>query len=319
MELMPGTTLQTLVEKGGPLDSASAIVKMFDVIEGLQEFHKRGLIHRDVKPSNCFLENGGRVKIGDFGLSKSLGGGAELTRTETFIGTPLYASPEQIKRDPVDERTDVYSVAATLYYLLAGHLPVQANDAAEALARIASEPAPPLCGYCPDIPRTLEAVIHRGLERDPARRWRNLQDLHDALVPFVPDRLSIAGIGLRLGAYLADLGLAYLVTWAIFGLIMLYHRTQLMETLQFQERNKEIIGWLERTLWLVYFILLDGTGDENQPALAPPDSDQTANNGSGVGDGASAALPNEHELLAFLGEVARQCSKGGGTSILRID
>jgi hypothetical protein len=258
MELMPGTTLQTLVEKGGPLDPPGAIVKIFDVIEGLQEFHKRGLIHRDVKPSNCFLENEGRVKIGDFGLSKSLEGGAELTRTGTFIGTPLYASPEQIKRDPVDERTDVYSVAATLYYLLAGHPPVQANDAAEALARIASEPAPPLRGYCPDIPRALEAVIHRGLERDPARRWRNLQELHDALVPFVPDRLSIASIGLRLGAYLADLGLAYLVTWAIFGLIMLFHQAQVMETLRFQERNKEVIGWLERTLWLVYFILLEG-------------------------------------------------------------
>jgi eukaryotic-like serine/threonine-protein kinase len=260
MELMPGTTLQTLVDKGGPLDPASAIVKIFDVIEGLQQFHKRGLIHRDVKPSNCFLENEGRVKIGDFGLSKSLEGGADLTRTGTFIGTPLYASPEQIKRDLVDERTDVYSVAATLYYLLAGHPPVQAKDAAEALARIASEPAPPLHGYCPDIPGALEAVIHRGLERDPARRWRNLQEFHDALVPFVPDRLSIAGIGLRLGAYVADLGLAYLVTWAIFGLIMLYHQAQFMETLRFQERNREIIGWLERTLWLVYFILLEGIG-----------------------------------------------------------
>ena len=157
MELMPGTTLQTLVEKAGPLDPATAIVKIFDVIEGLQEFHKRGLIHRDVKPSNCFLEHEGRVKIGDFGLSKSLEGGADLTRTGTFIGTPLYASPEQIKRNLVDERTDVYSVAATLYYLLAGHPPVQAKDAAEALARIASEPAPPLRGHCPDIPRALEA------------------------------------------------------------------------------------------------------------------------------------------------------------------
>jgi eukaryotic-like serine/threonine-protein kinase len=260
MELMPGTTLQSLVEKSGPLDPASAIDKIYDVIEGLQEFHKRGLIHRDVKPSNCFLENEGRVKIGDFGLSKSLEGGADLTRTGTFIGTPLYASPEQIKRDLVDERTDVYSVAATLYYLLAGHPPVQAKDAAEALARIASEPAPPLRGYRPDIPRALEAVIHRGLERDPARRWRNLQELHDALVPFVPDRLSIAGIGLRLGAYLVDLGLAFLVNWAIFGLIMLYHQSQFLETMRFQERNREVIGWLERTLWLLYFVFLEGIG-----------------------------------------------------------
>ena len=151
MELMPGTTLQNLVEKQGPLEPADAIAKIMDVMEGLRQFHKLGLIHRDVKPSNCFLEKEGRVKIGDFGLSKSLDGGLDLTRTGTFIGTPLYASPEQIKRDEVDERTDVYSVAATLYYLLTGRPPVRAKDAAEALARIASEPAPPLRGLRPEI------------------------------------------------------------------------------------------------------------------------------------------------------------------------
>ncbi len=260
MELMPGTTLQSLVRKEGPLDPATAIVKIFDVIEGLQQFHERGLIHRDVKPSNCFLESGGRVKIGDFGLSKSLEGGADLTRTGTFVGTPLYASPEQIKRDELDQRTDVYSVAATLYYLLTGHPPVQAKDAAEALARIASEPAPPLRGFRPDIPRALESVIHRGLERDPARRWRNLREFHDALAPFVPDRLSMAGIGLRFGAYLVDVVLANLVSWATLGLIMVYHQGHFMEILRFQDEYKPVLGWLDRILWLLYFVLLEGLG-----------------------------------------------------------
>jgi eukaryotic-like serine/threonine-protein kinase len=159
-----------------------------------------------------------------------------------------------------DDRGDVYSVAATLYYLIAGRPPVQAKDAAEALARIASEPAPPLRGYRPDIHRALEAVIHRGLERDPARRWRNLQEFHDALVPFVPDRLSIAGIGLRVGAYVVDIALAYLVSWAIFGLILLYHQSQVMETLRFYELNSDVLGWIERVLWFFYFVLLEGIG-----------------------------------------------------------
>jgi hypothetical protein len=260
MELMPGSTLQTLVEKSGPLDPATAIVRVFDVIEGLQEFHKRGLIHRDVKPSNCFLEKEGRVKIGDFGLSKALDGGADLTQSGTFIGTPLYASPEQIKRDNVDERTDVYSVAATLYYLLTGHPPVQAKDAAEAMARIASEPAPHLRGHRTDLPRALEAVIHRGLERDPSRRWRSLHEFHDALVPFVPDRLSIAGIGRRVGAYLTDLCLWYLLSWSVFTVILLYHELQFMEALQFQNRNREFLAWFERAIWLLYFGLLEGIG-----------------------------------------------------------
>jgi hypothetical protein len=258
MELMPGDTLQMLVEKQGPLDPAAAIVKIFDVIEGLQEFHKRGLIHRDVKPSNCFLENEGRVKIGDFGLSKSLGGEADLTRTGTFIGTPLYASPEQIKRDEVDERTDVYSVVATLYFLLAGRPPVQAKDAAEALARIASEPAPPLRAIRRDIPRSLEAVVMRGLEREPARRWKNLQELHDALLPFVPDRLSIASIGLRVAAFVIDLGVSHLLSWAILGGVFLYHRGDMMSAAEFQYRHHELVGWVERGLWFFYFSVLEG-------------------------------------------------------------
>ncbi|WP_165225753.1 protein kinase domain-containing protein [Aquisphaera insulae] len=258
MELMSGTTLQTLVERDGPLGSSAAILKILDVIEGLREFHKRGLIHRDVKPANCFLDDGGRVKIGDFGLSKSLESEAGLTRSGTFIGTPLYASPEQIKRDEVDERTDVYSVAATIYYLLSGRPPVRANDAAEALARIVSEPAPALRGLRPELPRALETVIHRGLERDPARRWRNLQELHEALLPFVPERLSIARLGRRVGAYAVDLGLWYLVSLALFGVLLLYHDLQYLQADQVYRQQGRYFGWAERILWFLYYSLVEG-------------------------------------------------------------
>ena len=258
MELMPGTTLQSLVEQQGPLDPPDAITRILDVIEGLQAFHKRGLIHRDVKPSNCFLDGEGRVKIGDFGLSKSLEGGAELTRTGTFIGTPLYASPEQIKREPVDQRTDVYSVAATLYYLLTGRPPVAAKDAAEALARIVSEPPPPLRKFRPSVPRALEGVILRGLEREPSRRWRTLQDFADALLPFLPERLTMGGIGLRIVAYSIDVGVSFLASWAIFGLAMLYHDWNVMQTVRFYESNLAAFGWGERALWIFYLAIFEG-------------------------------------------------------------
>ena len=311
MELMPGTTLQTLVEKEGPLDASSAIVKILDVIDGLREFHKIGLIHRDVKPSNCFLETGGRVKIGDFGLSKSLDGGMELTRTGTFIGTPLYASPEQIKHDVVDERTDVYSVAATLYYLLTGRPPVQAKDAAEALARIASEPAPPLRGYRPGpTPRPGSRDSSRIGARS-ARRWRNLQDFHDALVPFLVERWSIAGIGRRAGAYALDLGMAYLLSWAIFGLVLLYHRTRAMQTLQFLEQFGLFVIWFERCLWVAYFAVLEGTLARHagqvagRPAREPGRSRRSA--GAGPRTGPKPRLLRPH------GASGRPCRDARGT------
>ena len=181
MELMPGQTLQTLVESNGPLEIVDAVTKTLDVIEGLQEAHHQGIIHRDVKPSNCFLEADGRVKVGDFGLSKSLDSDAGLTAERvSFIGTPLYASPEQIKRDDVNARTDVYSVSATLYYLLSGRPPFQADDAAAVLAKIVSEAPTPLRTLRPDVPAALEAAVMRGLEHDRDRRWQDLGRLRKA-------------------------------------------------------------------------------------------------------------------------------------------
>jgi hypothetical protein len=205
MELMPGTTLQDLVQEQGPLPPAQAVAKILDVIEGLQEAHRIGIIHRDVKPSNCFLESDGRVKVGDFGLSKSLGGNVQLTRTGAFLGTPLYASPEQIRMDPLDPRTDVYSVAATLYFLLTGRAPFQSGDAAATMARIVSDPAPSMRSLRPEISPALDQVVLRGLERQRDRRWKNLDELRQALLPFLPGRLSIGGMGARFGAYLIDL------------------------------------------------------------------------------------------------------------------
>ena len=211
MELMPGETLQSLVERSGPLPVEEAIAKILDVIEGLQEAHLQGVIHRDVKPSNCFLDADGRVKIGDFGLSKSLGDDAGLTRTGSFIGTPLYASPEQIKRDAVDERTDIYSVAATLYFLFKGRPPFAGGDAAAVLARIVSEDPTPMRDLRPDLPPALEAVVLRGMVRDRDGRWPDLARFRDALLPFVATGLKITDQAVRVSAYLADMVLLFAV------------------------------------------------------------------------------------------------------------
>ena len=220
MELMPGATLNDLVNKNGPLPVEDAVRKILDVIEGLQEAHRLGVIHRDVKPSNCFVTEDGRVKVGDFGLAKSLSGNVHLTRTGAFLGTPLFASPEQIRNDPLNEQTDVYSVAATLYFLLTGRAPFQGRDATATLARIVADPAPSMLTLRPETPLALDKVVLRGLERNRERRYRDLEALRQALLPFLADQVSIAGLGLRFGAYWIDALLLNVVLVPVFFLLI---------------------------------------------------------------------------------------------------
>jgi eukaryotic-like serine/threonine-protein kinase len=208
MELMQGSTLKDLVDERGPLPPEQAVRKILDVVEGLEEAHRLGVIHRDVKPSNCFLEADGRVKVGDFGLAKSLVDDSHLTRTGAFLGTPLFASPEQIRKDPLTPQSDVYSVAATLYFLLTGKAPFDSGDPAATMARIVADAAPSMRTlrrtFRPEIPLALDRVVLRGLERQRERRWQDLESFRSALSPFVPGALSMAGVGLRIAAYLID-------------------------------------------------------------------------------------------------------------------
>ncbi len=208
MELMSGTTLKDLVDGVGPLPQSEAVAKILDVIDGLSEAHRLGVIHRDVKPSNCLLDGEGRVKVGDFGLSRSISGDNRLTVTGSFLGTPHYSSPEQIKGESTDEASDVYSVAATLYFLLTGRPPFDSKDPAVALARIVSETPPSIRSIRRKVSLSLEQVVLKGLERDRRRRYRDLDEFREALQPFLADSLTIGGVWLRIGAGAIDLAFA---------------------------------------------------------------------------------------------------------------
>jgi hypothetical protein len=214
MELMPGRTLKDVVDRTGGIAPSEAIVHILDVIDGLAEAHRLGVLHRDVKPSNCFLTADGRVKVGDFGLSKSLGGSQDqqLTQTGAFLGTVLFASPEQIRGEPLDYASDVYSVCATLYYLLCGEAPYQHESVTAALAKAISEPPPSLCDRCPAVSRALERVVMKGLERDRDRRWQSLGELRDALVDLLPAHRTPARPRALVGAFLVDWLVLVLIT-----------------------------------------------------------------------------------------------------------
>ncbi len=209
MELMPGKTLKDLVDEQGPLPTAEAVTRILDVVAGLAEAHRLGVIHRDVKPSNCFLTRDDRVKVGDFGLSKSLApdqeGQKQITQSGAFLGTVLFASPEQIRGEAVGYESDVYSVCGTLYYLLTGRAPYQHESITATLAKAVSEPPPPIRPRRPDVPLELERVVLRGLERDRERRWQSLEELDDALRSQLPANQRPARPRSLVMAYIVDM------------------------------------------------------------------------------------------------------------------
>jgi len=177
MELMPGGTLQDLLRQRGRLPAKEAVDFILDVIEGLEAANNAGILHRDVKPSNCFLDENGKAKIGDFGLSKTLELDSNVTISGAFIGTPSYASPEQVRGREIDFRSDIYSVGATLYALLTGEPPFVAKRTGEVLARILSEEPTPFSRHRVDVPKGLQRVSEGQESASPDAFLTQLKDV----------------------------------------------------------------------------------------------------------------------------------------------
>lgn len=215
MELMSGRTLRDLKAEHDHLPIADAVRATLDVLEGLEEAHSHGMIHRDIKPANCYLEANGRVKVGDFGLARSVVSDSELTQTGDFIGTPLFASPEQVKGQAIDIRTDIYSVCATLYYLLTGKAPFAGSSPTSVIAKIVSEDPQSIRELNPQVPVLLERIVMRGLQRDRNARFQSISEMRDALEPFVSGRYAIAAWGRRFAATSLD----SLITGLLGGIV----------------------------------------------------------------------------------------------------
>ncbi len=252
MELMPGSTLKDLVDQRGPLAWDRAIHRMLDVLDGLIEAHRLGMLHRDVKPSNCFLTDDDRVKIGDFGLSKSLDGQGQqqkqLTSSGAFLGTVLFASPEQIRGEELGYDSDVYSVAATLYFLIVGRAPHHHISMTAALAKVISEPPPSIRSQKPDVPKTIERVVFRGLERDRNRRFGSLEEFRDALHDVLPERQLPSRMRTLVSAYLLDV---------VFCLICLATPTTwLYESLA--PHTAHASDWVILLVTFLYFTVAEG-------------------------------------------------------------
>jgi len=188
MEYLEGSDLGALLKARGPLPIHEAATHVLQALDAVAEAHAAGIVHRDLKPANLFLAttNGGPpiVKVLDFGISKVLGEGLDLTNTSALLGSPLYMSPEQMRASRnVDVRTDVWSLGVILYHLVTGTVPFHGETVTQlCLIVVQDEPLRP-SAHRP-IPLDFETIIMRCLEKDPARRFQNVAELAIALAPF---------------------------------------------------------------------------------------------------------------------------------------
>ncbi|MGH9567982.1 MAG: protein kinase domain-containing protein, partial [Candidatus Angelobacter sp.] len=176
MEHLQGRDLGSLVEERGKLPVEETLSIVRQVCSGLSSAHSEGVVHRDLKPSNIMIEPQGRVVVMDFGLARAQDQDL-MTRTGAIMGTFQYMSPEQAKGEKADARSDIFTVGIILYELLTGKAPYHCDSSVASLLKRTQEAAVPPSTIDSSIPRPLNAIVCKCLERDLARRYQSVDEL----------------------------------------------------------------------------------------------------------------------------------------------
>jgi serine/threonine-protein kinase len=190
MEYVQGIDLYDLLEKCGRLPYDVAAIIAMQVARALDYVHYRGIVHRDIKPANVMLSRSGGVKVMDFGIARDTSFG-DLTEAGTGIGTPAYMSPEQVLGDKLDPRSDIFSLGVVLYQMVTGKKPFVEDENRSAMHKIRLEKHTSVRKLNPEIPRELERVIDRCLEKQPRDRWRSAQHMVIALERFLAKHVEM--------------------------------------------------------------------------------------------------------------------------------
>ena len=184
LEFVPGETLQDHLKRlndgGRKLSASKAIEYMAGICDAVDYAHQRGMIHRDIKPANLMLTTTGQVILMDFGIAKIVGG-TRHTATGAVVGTAMYMSPEQIKGEQPDRRTDIYSLGVSLFEMVSGRPPFDANSAMTLMMMHINDPIPNIKSLNPDVPDALIAVINKALAKDPNDRYQTAAQMAAAL------------------------------------------------------------------------------------------------------------------------------------------
>jgi serine/threonine-protein kinase len=201
MEHLEGDDLANILQTHGALVLPRAVEYVMQACEALAAAHSVGIVHRDIKPENLFVVQHapgiGSIKVLDFGVSKmSLTGSPfendlPLVQTVLPVGSPMYMSPEQIRGEDVDARTDIWSLGCVLYELLTANMPFDAPSITQLTAGILEKEPTPLASYFPGVPAEVEAIIARCLQKNADDRFQSVAELALALFPFAPSRARL--------------------------------------------------------------------------------------------------------------------------------
>lgn len=190
MEILKGRTLRQLIEQEGALPPARAARIVEQIASALDYAHRRGFVHRDVKPDNLFVGQGDRVTLTDFGIAKAASG-HQLTKTGMLIGTPQYMSPEQAQGEAVGPATDIYALGIVAYQMLSGRVPFQGTTPHAILYQQIHELPPPLRSVRSGLPPAVDSVLNAALAKEPRARYASAGQFAEALATTV----AAAGTG----------------------------------------------------------------------------------------------------------------------------
>src|ERR1700753_1288447 len=168
MEYLPGRSLKQLIRQEAPLDPIRAIDITIQILKAARFAHRRGVIHRDLKPHNVIVDDADQAKVTDFGIARA--GASDMTETGSIMGTAQYLSPEQAQGHAVGEGSDLYSIGVVLYEMLTGRVPFDADAAVTIALKHVSEAPPPPSQFNPNIPPELEQTVLWVLNKNPSDR-----------------------------------------------------------------------------------------------------------------------------------------------------